>query len=104
MTEKVWRYKYKDTIKKTIDTDSAVLLVSHTEETFMTAEHHPGWNAPIVYDKDGITCYIYTDIPKALVEGDKTGEEELIEDVESFIEWCDKDMLELVGENVILGD
>lgn len=55
MSEKIWKYKYKDTVKVTTEYDE--MLGENVD--CKTAEHHPGWNAPIVYD--GGVCYIYSD-------------------------------------------
>jgi hypothetical protein len=72
--EKVWKFKYKDEVSVTKEPapDSTELVDS------ITAKNHPGWNAPIDYDKNGKDCYTYSD-------------QEI-------------DGLELVGENVRLGE
>ncbi len=60
MGNKVWKFVYRDTVKKTRETDET-MAEGMEEADFITTEHHPGGNAPIVYDKDGVTCYIYSD-------------------------------------------
>lgn len=74
-TEKVWKFKYKDVIEVTPDTIEIEKINQPT--TSRTAKNHPGWNAPILHDKNGKDCYIYSDRE---IKG-----------------------LELVGENVRLG-
>lgn len=72
--EKLWKHVYKDAVKTVQVSDE---LDERTVDS-ITAEHHPGWNAPIIYDPDGKTCFIYSD-------KEITG-------------------LELVGENCRLGE
>ena len=60
MGEKVWKFVYMDIVKKTREIDDT-MAKGMEEADFITAEHHPRWNAPISYDKDGVTCYIHSD-------------------------------------------
>lgn len=75
MTEKIWKFKYKDLIEVTQVVDESI---KDEPIDSRTAKNHPGWNAPIHYDKNGKDCCIYSDHE---IEG-----------------------LELVGENVRLGE
>ena len=60
MTEKVWKYRYKDTVKETEQFDPCQeKLVPH-----FTAEHLPSkGNFVIVYDgKNKSVCHIHSDV------------------------------------------
>jgi len=56
MTEKIWKYRYVDTtIIRTIEDK---LMGNYT---LTSAEHHPGWFAPMHPDPlDPELCYIYS--------------------------------------------
>lgn len=58
MKDKIWKFKYKDVVEVTQVTD---ITIKADPVDSRTAKNHPGWNAPIVYDKNGKDCYIYSD-------------------------------------------
>lgn len=58
MSEKVWKFKYKDVVEVTQKPDE---LKDNELSDSKTAKNHPGGNAPIHYDKNGKDCYIYSD-------------------------------------------
>ena len=57
-TDKIWAKKYKDTISVT---QEEIDLPPPTLVDVKSAEHHPGWNAPVYYPDGDPYCYIYSD-------------------------------------------
>ncbi|MBW1858001.1 MAG: hypothetical protein JRI42_06980, partial [Deltaproteobacteria bacterium] len=57
--EKVWNYKYKDTVKISSVPSNLPGISGDVQD--ITAENSPEWNVVIEYDKNGVDCYIYSD-------------------------------------------